>query len=142
MMWLIAGCAMLLQAILDSLLEEHGELSLEHLRQLPSDDIKQQLGKYKGVGPKSIACESNAGCCYTQAAFVSCLKGVCLLVYRTAALRHHREAQQVNTSYICPEMPAASQDPNPPPLGHTLRQRPDDDNDLAPENNAGNPVVV
>jgi endonuclease-3 len=50
------------QAILDSLLEERGELSLEHLRALPCDDIKAQLGRYKGVGPKSIACAWLAGC--------------------------------------------------------------------------------
>lgn len=44
------------QAILDSLLVERGQLSLEHLRELPCEDIKAQLGRYKGVGPKSIAC--------------------------------------------------------------------------------------
>jgi endonuclease-3 len=52
----------LLQAILESLLVERGELSLEHLRQLPCDDIKALLGRYKGVGPKSIACEYKFGC--------------------------------------------------------------------------------
>lgn len=46
-----------LQAILESLLLERGELSLEHLRHLPGDEVKAQLVKYKGVGPKSIACE-------------------------------------------------------------------------------------
>jgi endonuclease-3 len=45
-----------MQAILNSLLEQHGSLSLEHLRQLPADDIKAQLSSYKGVGPKTIAC--------------------------------------------------------------------------------------
>jgi hypothetical protein len=37
-------------------------LSLEHLRTLPSDTIKAQLLRYKGVGPKSVACEWGGGC--------------------------------------------------------------------------------
>lgn len=44
------------QAILASLAEERGELSLEHLRALPGEEIKAALARYKGVGPKSIAC--------------------------------------------------------------------------------------
>lgn len=49
-----AACAC--QAILDSLLQQQGSLSLEHLRQQPAELIKAQLGSYKGVGPKTIAC--------------------------------------------------------------------------------------
>eukprot|EP00879_Flechtneria_rotunda_P011998 GHRR01012531.1.p1 GENE.GHRR01012531.1~~GHRR01012531.1.p1 ORF type:complete len:409 (+),score=103.16 GHRR01012531.1:906-2132(+) len=45
-----------IKAILNSLLEEHGVLDLEYLRTLPVEDIKQQLSRYKGVGPKTIAC--------------------------------------------------------------------------------------
>lgn len=50
-------CAALpLQAILNSLLEQTGTLSLEHLRSLPCDDVRAQLSQFKGVGPKTIAC--------------------------------------------------------------------------------------
>jgi endonuclease-3 len=31
-------------------------LSLEHLRTASGEHIKQQLSRFKGVGPKSIAC--------------------------------------------------------------------------------------
>jgi len=33
-----------------------GSLSLEHLRELPTDEVKMQLGRFKGLGPKSISC--------------------------------------------------------------------------------------
>jgi endonuclease III len=36
--------------------ERNGELSLEHLRDLPTEEAKQELYKYKGVGPKTASC--------------------------------------------------------------------------------------
>eukprot|EP00775_Hariotina_reticulata_P004262 gene4263-4513_t len=45
-----------IKAILEAVLLERGELSLEHLRAASGDHIKQQLSRFKGVGPKSIAC--------------------------------------------------------------------------------------
>lgn len=31
-------------------------LSLEHLRGLPTDDVKASLRRFKGVGPKTVSC--------------------------------------------------------------------------------------
>ncbi|EWM29049.1 DNA glycosylase [Nannochloropsis gaditana] len=51
-----------IRAILETVLEEHpekcpeGEPSLEFLRALPTAGIKEYLSKFKGVGPKTIAC--------------------------------------------------------------------------------------
>lgn len=42
--------------ILDTLLKERGKLSLEHLRNMPVDKIKAELYRFKGVGPKTVAC--------------------------------------------------------------------------------------
>lgn len=48
--------------ILQTLLEERpkdckdGEPSMEYLRQLTTEEIKAELGRFKGVGPKTIAC--------------------------------------------------------------------------------------
>ncbi len=33
-----------------------GEVSLEHLRSMPSEQIKAELKRFKGVGAKTIAC--------------------------------------------------------------------------------------
>jgi endonuclease-3 len=51
-----------IKAICRTLLEERpqdcmdGEPSLEYIRSMSTDDIKKELGRFKGVGPKTIAC--------------------------------------------------------------------------------------
>ncbi|EGD82416.1 hypothetical protein PTSG_03059 [Salpingoeca rosetta] len=45
-----------IKSILDTLHAEHGKLSLEYLRELPSHTVKEQLARFKGVGPKTISC--------------------------------------------------------------------------------------
>ena len=53
-----------IQVILRTLTEEqHGSCevgasapTLEHLRLLPDEEIKQYLSRFKGVGPKTVAC--------------------------------------------------------------------------------------
>lgn len=51
-----------IRAILTTLLSERpkdcvgGEPSLEFLREMPTEEIKEYLGNFKGVGPKTIAC--------------------------------------------------------------------------------------
>jgi len=45
-----------IQAILGLIHEARGETSLEHLRRAPTARIKQALGEFPGVGPKTIAC--------------------------------------------------------------------------------------
>ena len=46
-----------IQAILSTLAEEQGgAISLEHLRQLAPAEVKEQLGRFKGVGNKTVAC--------------------------------------------------------------------------------------
>jgi len=45
-----------LQEILDSTVADVGECSLEHLRERSDEDIKEELLKFKGVGPKTAAC--------------------------------------------------------------------------------------
>eukprot|EP00878_Enallax_costatus_P012709 GHUV01013273.1.p1 GENE.GHUV01013273.1~~GHUV01013273.1.p1 ORF type:complete len:208 (+),score=40.10 GHUV01013273.1:470-1093(+) len=45
-----------IKAILNSLLEQTGSLSLEHLRSLPCEQVKAELTQFKGVGPKTVAC--------------------------------------------------------------------------------------
>lgn len=45
-----------MQAILSKLQEERGVCSLEHLRSMTDDEIKQDLSRFKGVGSKTIAC--------------------------------------------------------------------------------------
>ena len=45
-----------MQAILDSTIADQGECSLEHLRSKPDEEIKTELLKYNGVGPKTAAC--------------------------------------------------------------------------------------
>ena len=44
------------QAILNSVHEERGECSLEHLRAEPDEVVKATLRQYKGVGAKTISC--------------------------------------------------------------------------------------
>ena len=45
-----------IQAMLHTIREERGEVSLEHLRSAPSAAIKAELSRFKGVGPKTISC--------------------------------------------------------------------------------------
>ncbi|KAK3263870.1 hypothetical protein CYMTET_27354 [Cymbomonas tetramitiformis] len=45
-----------IQSILQSLKEERGELSLEYLHGLSTEDVKKELNRFKGVGPKTVAC--------------------------------------------------------------------------------------
>ena len=45
-----------LQAILNTLKDERGECSLEHLRSITDEEIKTELERFKGVGKKTIAC--------------------------------------------------------------------------------------
>ena len=51
-----------IRAILTTVLKERpkdcvaGEPSLEFLREMPTEEIKEYLGNFKGVGPKTIAC--------------------------------------------------------------------------------------
>ncbi|MCO5602512.1 hypothetical protein L7F22_056645 [Adiantum nelumboides] len=43
-------------SILRTLKQERGKLCLEYLRGLSTDEIKLELSRFKGVGPKTIAC--------------------------------------------------------------------------------------
>ena len=46
-----------IQSILSTLAEEQGgECSLEHLRTCGVAEVKAQLGRFKGVGKKTVAC--------------------------------------------------------------------------------------
>ncbi|KAL4430892.1 hypothetical protein ABPG75_006148 [Micractinium tetrahymenae] len=45
-----------IQAILDTLVAERGACSLEHLRALPTPEVKAELGRFKGVGKKTASC--------------------------------------------------------------------------------------
>ena len=45
-----------IKLILDALLEERGELSLEHMHDMSTEEIKKKLRTYKGVGAKTISC--------------------------------------------------------------------------------------
>ncbi|ELR12778.1 base excision DNA repair protein, HhHGPD subfamily protein [Acanthamoeba castellanii str. Neff] len=47
----------IIQGLLNQLHEERdGELSLEHLRDMPTEEVKHALTKYKGIGPKTASC--------------------------------------------------------------------------------------
>jgi adenine-specific DNA glycosylase len=47
----------IIQGLLNQVYEERdGELSLEHLRDLSTEEAKQELTKYKGIGPKTASC--------------------------------------------------------------------------------------
>eukprot|EP00850_Spirogloea_muscicola_P014673 SM000107S14039 [mRNA] locus=s107:118121:119497:+ [translate_table: standard] len=45
-----------IQGILDTLQAERGELSMEYLHAMGDEEIKQELGRFKGLGPKTVAC--------------------------------------------------------------------------------------
>lgn len=45
-----------IQAILHTLAAERGEMSLEHLRAAAPEAVHSELGRFKGVGKKTIAC--------------------------------------------------------------------------------------
>ena len=45
-----------MQDILDSVKKDQGSCTLEHLRELPTEEIKQKLLEFKGVGPKTASC--------------------------------------------------------------------------------------
>lgn len=45
-----------IQALLDALKSERGECDLEWLRGKDTEFIKEYLGQFKGIGPKTIAC--------------------------------------------------------------------------------------
>lgn len=45
-----------IKAILSVLKSEVGKLSLEHLRDQSTEEVKKQLSRFKGVGPKTISC--------------------------------------------------------------------------------------
>ncbi|KAG6550825.1 hypothetical protein Mapa_007621 [Marchantia paleacea] len=42
--------------ILKTLSEERGELCMEYLRRMSNEEIKTELSRFKGVGPKTVAC--------------------------------------------------------------------------------------
>jgi 3-methyladenine DNA glycosylase/8-oxoguanine DNA glycosylase len=44
-----------LQAVKDTESTD-GHISLEHLRELPTDEVKLRLNKLPGLGPKSVSC--------------------------------------------------------------------------------------
>ncbi len=52
----VTQCFLQSQAILDSIIADQGECSLEHLRSQPDEEIKDELLKFNGVGPKTAAC--------------------------------------------------------------------------------------
>jgi endonuclease-3 len=45
-----------IQAILQRLHDERSACCLEHLRELSDDEVKAELSRHKGVGPKTVAC--------------------------------------------------------------------------------------
>lgn len=45
-----------IKAILQRVYEQRGELSLEFLHELPTQEAKEYLGGFPGVGPKTVAC--------------------------------------------------------------------------------------
>ena len=45
-----------IQVILNTLKEERGECSMEYLRDMSDDDVKAELSRFKGVGPKTVSC--------------------------------------------------------------------------------------
>ena len=45
-----------IQVILNTLVEERGECSMEYLRDMPDDEVKAELSRFKGVGPKTVSC--------------------------------------------------------------------------------------
>ncbi|EEH61042.1 uncharacterized protein MICPUCDRAFT_5738, partial [Micromonas pusilla CCMP1545] len=45
-----------IKVILNTLVEERGAPCMEYLRDMSDDDVKSELSRFKGVGPKTIAC--------------------------------------------------------------------------------------
>lgn len=45
-----------IQAMLRKVKEERGVASLDYVRDLNDEDVKQELGRFKGLGPKTISC--------------------------------------------------------------------------------------
>eukprot|EP00898_Chlorokybus_atmophyticus_P003471 jgi/Chlat1/4124/Chrsp269S03951 len=45
-----------MQHILQELQRTRGKLSMDYLRELSNDEIKQELSRFPGVGPKTVAC--------------------------------------------------------------------------------------
>lgn len=45
-----------MQDILNTVKAEKGQCSLEHLRDMPDEELKSELLRYPGVGPKTVAC--------------------------------------------------------------------------------------
>merc|ERR1719491_216795 len=45
-----------IQAMLRKVKEERGVASLNYVRDLNDEDVKQELGRFKGLGPKTISC--------------------------------------------------------------------------------------
>lgn len=43
-----------IKSILRALKEKRGEICLEYLRSLSVDEIKAELSKFKGIGPKTV----------------------------------------------------------------------------------------
>lgn len=45
-----------IKSILRIILEERGQISLEHLRESSNEEVKKELLRFSGVGPKTVAC--------------------------------------------------------------------------------------
>jgi endonuclease-3 len=45
-----------IKTILRTLKKERGDLSLEYVRSMGDEEVKKELGRFKGVGPKTISC--------------------------------------------------------------------------------------
>lgn len=45
-----------IRALLRTIQQERGTTSLDYLREMSSDDVKRELGRFKGLGPKTISC--------------------------------------------------------------------------------------
>lgn len=77
-----------IQAILTTLLQERGEISLEHLRDMSEAEIKAELGRFKGVGPKTVSRPSTSISTVRSAVLFSRLLILFLLLCLTT-LRWH-----------------------------------------------------
>ncbi|XP_020259386.1 putative DNA glycosylase At3g47830 isoform X2 [Asparagus officinalis] len=53
---LAATKAARIKSILEAVRDKRGEFCLEYLRGLPVDEVKAQLSRFKGIGPKTVAC--------------------------------------------------------------------------------------
>ena len=45
-----------MQTILNTLVEERGKACMEYLRDMDDETAKQELSRFKGVGPKTVSC--------------------------------------------------------------------------------------